>query len=206
MEGLRSGGARRCRAIREQEHRRYGLDVDDLGADDGSIATVMAKAERYREQAGQERRTGRDETSRLPIAGRGRPGRPRPRAERRGGEPTSQTLAEEAAPLWGSAGRRQELADGLERLSGREAALARLSADQDQTTPPTPAVTKASGHSPKSRKKRCAHCQTKLLQKGMSRQRDLPGSSCRGVVALGEAGSGGAADEAVGAKFVDLGG
>ncbi|MGY3565081.1 hypothetical protein [Sinomonas sp. RB5] len=77
-----------------------------------------------------------------------------------------ETLADEAGHLYDSAERRQELADSLEGLSDREAVQARLSADQDQATPPTAAVAKAPGRSPKARG---ANGQTKLLQKGVSR-------------------------------------
>ncbi|MGY3565097.1 hypothetical protein [Sinomonas sp. RB5] len=83
-----------------------------------------------------------------------------------------EALADEAGHLYDSAERRQELADSLEALSDREAVQARLSADQDQATPPTAAVTRAPGRSPKARKTRKtrgANGQSQLLQKGLSR-------------------------------------
>jgi hypothetical protein len=49
--------------IRDQVQRRYGLDVNNLGADNASAATALAKAERDREQAEQERRAGREENA-----------------------------------------------------------------------------------------------------------------------------------------------
>ncbi len=49
--------------IRDQVQVRYRLDVDNLGADDASVAAALVKAERDREQAEQERRTGRDENA-----------------------------------------------------------------------------------------------------------------------------------------------
>lgn len=47
--------------IRDQMQRRYGLDLDNLGADEASVAAALARAERDREQAGQERRAAHDE-------------------------------------------------------------------------------------------------------------------------------------------------
>ena len=49
--------------IRDQVQRRYGLDVDNLGANEATVAEALAKAERDREQAEQERRAGRDENA-----------------------------------------------------------------------------------------------------------------------------------------------
>src|SRR6476620_3478097 len=49
--------------IRDQVQRRYGLDVDNLGADDTSVAAALAKAERDREQAEQQRSAGREENA-----------------------------------------------------------------------------------------------------------------------------------------------
>lgn len=47
--------------IRDQMQRRYGIDVDNLGADDASVAAALAKAERDRGQGQSERAAGRDE-------------------------------------------------------------------------------------------------------------------------------------------------
>lgn len=49
--------------VRDQVQRRYGLDMDNLGADEASVAEALTKAERDREQVEQERRTGRDEAA-----------------------------------------------------------------------------------------------------------------------------------------------
>jgi colicin import membrane protein len=157
-------------AIRDQVQRRYGLDVDNLGADEASVAEALAKAERDREQAQDERGTGRDEGAQAGqvMAEADREDRDRQQdADEENQRPES--LAEEADLKYDSAARRQELADSLEGLSDREAVQARLSADQDQATPPSAAVAKAPGRSPKARKSRGASGQTKLLQKGMSR-------------------------------------
>ncbi|GHG60993.1 hypothetical protein GCM10012320_35830 [Sinomonas cellulolyticus] len=156
--------------IRDQAHCRYGLDIDNLDADDLSVAAGMAKDERHREQAEQERRTGRDETAQAAalMAEADREDRDRQQdADEENQHPDM--LAGEAGCRYDSAERRQELADRLEGLSDREAVQARLSADQDQATPPTAAVTKAPGRRPKARRTRGASGQTKMVQKGMSR-------------------------------------
>ncbi|WP_160669292.1 hypothetical protein [Pseudarthrobacter sp. ATCC 49987] len=49
--------------IRDQVQRRYSLDVDNLGANEVTVAEALAKAERDREQAEQERRAGRVESA-----------------------------------------------------------------------------------------------------------------------------------------------
>jgi len=156
--------------IRDQVQRRYGLDVDILGADDASVAEALAKAERAREQAEQERRAGRNENAEAAqlLAEADREDRDRERDVTELNQ-RPESLAEEAGLNHDSAERRQELAASLEGVADREAVQARLSADQDQATPPSAAVAKAPGRNPKARKTRGATGQTKLLQKGMSR-------------------------------------
>ncbi|MEV8132868.1 hypothetical protein AB0O54_17185 [Pseudarthrobacter oxydans] len=156
--------------IRDQVQRRYGLDMDNLGADEASVAEALAKAERDREQAEKERGAGRDENAQAVqlLAEADREDRDREQdvtEENRHPE----ALREEAGIKYDSAERRQELAASLERIADREAVNARLSADQDQGTPPNAAVATAPGHNPKARKTRGANGPTKLLQKGMNR-------------------------------------
>jgi colicin import membrane protein len=156
--------------IRDQVQRRYGLDLDNLGADEASVAEALAKAERDREQAEQERRTGREENDRAGqlLAEADREDRDRERDVTEENQ-RPESLAEEADLKYDSAERRQDLAASLEDVADREAVQARLSADQDQATPPSAAVAKAPGRNPKARKTRGANGQAKLLQKGMSR-------------------------------------
>ncbi|MGK3958522.1 hypothetical protein ACLKOZ_20295 [Arthrobacter sp. R4] len=156
--------------IHDQVQRRYGLDMDNLGADEASVAEALAKVERDREQAEKERHTGRDEAGQAVqlLAEADREDRDRQRdADEESQRP--EALAEEAGLSYDSAERRQELAASLEGVADREAVQARLSADQDQGTPPSAAVAKASGRSPKAPKARGANGQTKLLQRGISR-------------------------------------
>jgi len=156
-------------AIRDQVQRRYGLDLDNLGADEASVTEALAKAEQNREQAEQERRTGRDETAQTAalLAEADREDRDREQDVTEENQRPG-TLREEAGTKYDSAERRQKLADSLEGVADREAVQARLNADQDQATPPSAAVSK--GPKPaKARKTRGVNSQTKLLQKGMTR-------------------------------------
>ncbi|MGT2464149.1 hypothetical protein [Sinomonas atrocyanea] len=156
--------------IRDQVQRRYGLDMDNLGADEASVAAAMAKAERDREQGQEERWAGGVEAAQAAVlmAEADREDRDR-QLDADGENQQPETLSEGAGLQYDSAERRQELAASLEGLSDREAVQARLNADQDQATPPAAAVARAPGRSPKARKSRSASGQTKLLQKGMSR-------------------------------------
>ena len=156
--------------IRDQVQRRYGLDVNNLGANEATVAEALAKAERDREQAEQERRSGRDENAQAVqlLAEADREDRNRERDVTEENQ-HPEALREEAGIKYDSAERRQELAASLEGIADREAVQARLSADQDQGTPASAAVAKTTGRSPKARKTRGANGQTKLLQKGMSR-------------------------------------
>jgi colicin import membrane protein len=157
-------------AIRDQVQRRYGLDVDNLGADEASVAAALAKAERDRDQAEQERGTGRDETARAVqlLAQADREDRDREQDVLEENQ-RPEALAEEAGIKYDSAERRQELAASLQGIADREAVSARLSADQDQGTPPSAAVAKGPRRNPKAHKTHGTNGQTKLLQKGMSR-------------------------------------
>lgn len=156
--------------IRDQVQRRYGLDVNNLGANEATVAEALAKAERDREQAEQERRSGRDENAQAVqlLAEADREDRNRERDVTEENQ-HPEALREEAGIKYDSAERRQELAASLEGIADREAVQARLSADQDQGKPASAAVAKTTGRSPKARKTRGANGQTKLLQKGMSR-------------------------------------
>lgn len=156
--------------IRDQVQRRYGLDLDSLGADEASVAEALAKAERDREQAEQERRTGREENAQAGqlLAEADREDRDRERDVTEENQ-RPESLAEKAGLKYDTAERRQELTTSLENVADREAVQARLSADQDQATPPSAAVAKAPGRNPKARKTRGANGQTKLLQKGVTR-------------------------------------
>ncbi|WP_139006915.1 hypothetical protein [Arthrobacter crystallopoietes] len=156
--------------IRDQVQRRYGLDVNNLGADESSVAAALAKAERDREQASEERGTGREETTQATqlLAEADREDQDRQQATVEENE-SPEILREEATLKYDSTERRQGLAASLDGVADREAVQARLSADQDQGTPPSAAVSNASGKAPKARKTRGATGPARILQKGMSR-------------------------------------
>lgn len=159
-----------AQTIREQVQKRYGLDVNNLGADEASVATELAKAERNREQADKERGTARSETVQATalLAEADREDRNRQQdVTEENQHPVA--LREEAGIKYDSAERRHELAASLEGIADKEAVQARLSADQDQGAPPSAAVANAPGRTPKARKTRGVNGQTKLLQKGMTR-------------------------------------
>jgi colicin import membrane protein len=155
--------------IRDQVQHRYGLDVDNLGVDEASVAEALAKKEPDRDQAQSERKAGRDEDAQAAglLAEADREDRDREQDVTEENQ-RPETLRAEAGTKYDTAERRQELAASLEGVADREAVQARLSADQDQGTPPSAAVSK--GQRPaKARKTRGANGPTKLLQKGMSR-------------------------------------
>jgi hypothetical protein len=207
--------------IRDQVQHRYGLDIDNLGADEAAVAAALAKAERGRGHAEAEQAVGRIETAQAAqlMAEADREDRERAKALERPSKedldealtwlretnpveaqswelshnfsdtiaaeismerglvldwtaardnPRSDQLRTDAGAAYDSAERREALAASLEGVADREAVQARLSADQDQGTPPSAAVSNGS-RPPKARKTRGAGGPTKLLQKGMSR-------------------------------------
>lgn len=156
--------------IKDQVQRRYGLDVNNLGAEESSVAAALAKAERDREQADEERATSREETVQAAqmMAEADRDDHERQQRINEENEHAG-AMREDAGLKYDSAERREDLASSLDGISDREAVQARLSADQDQGTPPIAAVTKAAGKTPKARKTRRAHGASKNLQKGMTR-------------------------------------
>lgn len=156
-------------AIRDQVQRRYNLDVNNLGANDASVTEALAKAERDR-QAQAERTVGRDENTQVEqlLAEADKEDRDREQDVTEENH-RPEALRDEAGIKYDTAERRQELATSLEGVADREAVQARLSADQDQGTPPSAAVAQGPGRHPKARKTRGTNGQTKLLQKGMSR-------------------------------------
>ncbi|BCW62831.1 hypothetical protein [Arthrobacter sp. StoSoilB22] len=156
--------------IKEQIQKRYGLDVNNLSADEASVATALANAEHDREQADKERSTAREENTQATglLAEAEREDRHRQQDVTEENQ-RPEALRDEAGITYDSAERRQELAASFDGIADKEAVQARLAADQDQGTPPSAAVANAPGRTPKARTTRGAGGQTKFLQKGMSR-------------------------------------
>ncbi|MDJ0459829.1 hypothetical protein PUN71_021710 [Arthrobacter sp. NQ7] len=156
--------------IRDQVQRRYGLDVDNLGANDVSVAAALAKAERDREQAEQERGAGRDENAEAAqlLADAGREDQDR---EQDVTEENQQlyALGEASGIKYDSSERRHQLAASLDDVADREAVQARLSADQDQATSPVAAVVQAPGGASRARAGRAMFGRTKEAQRALGR-------------------------------------
>ncbi|KUM39302.1 MAG: hypothetical protein ABWY04_13935 [Arthrobacter sp.] len=120
--------ARAAEKIGEQVQSRYGIDVNNTGADEASVSAALARAQQARTESESERTKSSaartDEVvARAAIAGANR-----------------QDRADRSEPAWDTAERRQQLAQSLEGKGDREAVKARLLADKHQGTHPHAAV------------------------------------------------------------------
>jgi hypothetical protein len=117
--------------ISYQVQSRYGIDVNNTGADEASVSEALDRVQRARSEAESERvkasaaRTD-EEVAGAAIAGANR----RDNAAQRW----------ESEPAYDSPQRRQELAESLEGNGDREAVNSRLLADKHQGAPATAAV------------------------------------------------------------------
>ncbi|WP_211880861.1 hypothetical protein [Pseudarthrobacter albicanus] len=114
--------------IRDQMQSRYGIDVNNTGADEASVSAALARAQQTRSEAENERTKASAARTDEVVAGAAVAGANRQDREARGG------------PAWDSAERRQQLAEGLEGRGDREAVNSRLLADKHQGTHPSAAV------------------------------------------------------------------
>jgi hypothetical protein len=116
--------------VREQVQTRYGIDVNNTGADEASVSEALARAQQTRSEADSERtkaaRTD-DVVAGAAVAGANRQDVAAQKAQ--------------AEPAYDSPERRQQLAESLEGKGDREAVNSRLLADKHQGTPATAAVT-----------------------------------------------------------------
>jgi colicin import membrane protein len=117
--------------IRNHMQRRYGIDVNNTGADEASVSAALTRAQQARGQAAAERTKAAAARTDEVMAGAAVAGANR---EDRAGR-TAQ-----AGPVWDSADRRQQLAESLEGKGDREAVTSRLLADKHQGTHPAAAV------------------------------------------------------------------
>ncbi|MHA7224233.1 hypothetical protein ACX80S_18290 [Arthrobacter sp. RHLT1-20] len=123
--------AQAAEQIRDQVQSRYGIDVNNTGADEASVSEALARAYQARSEAESERTKALAARTDEVLAGAAVAGANR------------QDRAAHAAqgePAWDSAERRQQLADSLEGKGDREAVKARLLADKHQGTHPNAAV------------------------------------------------------------------
>lgn len=114
--------------ISEQVQSRYGIDVNNTGADEASVSEALARAQQARSEAERERTKGSAALTDEMVAGAAVAGANR------------QDRADKSDPAWDTAERRQNLAERLEGMGDREAVNSRLVADKHQGTHPAAAV------------------------------------------------------------------
>lgn len=116
---------------REQVQARYGIDVDNTGADERSVSAALARAQQRRSEAENERTKATAARTDDAVAGAAVAGANR------------QDVAAQKAqaePAYDSPERRRQLAESLEGKGDREAVNSRLLADKHQGAPATAAV------------------------------------------------------------------
>jgi colicin import membrane protein len=118
--------ARAAEKIREQVQARYGIDVNNTGADEASVSEALTRAQHARLEAENERTKVSAARSGEAVAGAVVAGANR-----------QDTAAQktQAEPAYDSPERRQQLAESLEGKGDREAVNSRLLADKHQGTP-----------------------------------------------------------------------
>jgi hypothetical protein len=114
--------------IREQVQSRYGIDVNNTGADEASVSKALARAQQARSEAESERTKASAALTDEVVAGVAVAGANRQDRDNR------------SEPAWDSAERRQRLAESLEGKGDRETVNSRLLADKHQGTHPSAAV------------------------------------------------------------------
>jgi hypothetical protein len=120
--------AQAAEKISEQVQSRYGIDVNNTGADQASVFEALARAQPARLETESERTKGAAARTDEVVAGAAVAGANR------------QDRADRSEPAWDTAERRQQLAQSLEGKGDREAVKARLLADKHQGMPATAAV------------------------------------------------------------------
>jgi hypothetical protein len=114
--------------ISDQIRSRYGIDVNNTGADEASLSAALARAQHARLETESERTKGAAARTDEVVAGAAIAGANR------------QDRAGRSEPAWDTAERRQKLAERLEGKGDREAVNSRLLADKHQGTHPSAAV------------------------------------------------------------------
>ncbi|MET4592683.1 hypothetical protein [Arthrobacter sp. 754] len=120
--------AQTAEKIGEQVQSRYGIDVNNTGADEASVSEALARAQQARLETENERTKGAAARTDEVVAGAAVAGANR------------QDRADRSEPAWDTAERRQQLAESLEGKGDREAVNSRLLADKHQGTHPAAAV------------------------------------------------------------------
>jgi hypothetical protein len=114
--------------ISDQVQSRYGIDVNNTGADEASVSAALARAQQARLETETERTKASAARTDEVVAGAAIAGANR------------QDRADRSDPVWDTAERRQQLTEGLEGKGDREAVNSRLLADKHQATHPSAAV------------------------------------------------------------------
>jgi hypothetical protein len=118
--------------IRTQVQGRYGIDVNNTGADEASVSAALDRAQQARSEAETERTRASAASKDEAVAGVAVAGASR------------QDVAAQKAkaePAYDSSERRRQLADSLEGKGDRESVNSRLLADKHQGTPAVAALT-----------------------------------------------------------------
>lgn len=123
--------ARASEHIRGQVQARYGIDVNNTGADEASVSAALNRAQQARTEAENERSNASAARTDEVVAGAAVAG-----ANRQ--DNAAQKAQDE--PDYDSPERRRQLADSLEGKGDREAVNSRLLADKHQGAPATAAV------------------------------------------------------------------
>ncbi len=123
--------ARAAEHIREQVKARYGIDVNNTGADEASVSAALTRAQQARTEAENEKAKAAAARTDEVVAGAAVAG-----ANRQ--DTAAQNAQDE--PAYDSSERRQQLAESLEGKGDREAVNSRLLADKHQGVPATGAV------------------------------------------------------------------
>ncbi|WP_400160503.1 hypothetical protein [Arthrobacter sp. BPSS-3] len=114
--------------ISDQVQSRYGIDVNNTGADEASVSAALARAQQARSEAESERTKRAAARADKVVAGAAVAAANR------------QDRAGKSEPAWDTAERRQQLAESLGGRGDREAVISRLLADKHQGTHPSAAV------------------------------------------------------------------
>ncbi|WP_427019455.1 hypothetical protein ACQCSX_22680 (plasmid) [Pseudarthrobacter sp. P1] len=117
--------------ISEQLQSRYGIDVNNTGADEASVSEALTRAQQARSEAESERTKASAARTDEVVAGAAVGGANR--KDRAAGKA-------QAEPAYDSPERREQLAESLEGNGDREAVNSRLLADKHQGAPATAAV------------------------------------------------------------------
>ncbi|MDQ0823707.1 hypothetical protein QFZ69_004653 [Arthrobacter sp. V1I7] len=117
--------------IRDQVQARYGIDVNNTGADERSVSEALTRAQQARHEAENERTKASAARTDEVVVGAAV-----------AGANTQDTVTKKAQeePAFDSAERRQQLAESLEGKGDREAVNSRLLADKHQGVPATAAL------------------------------------------------------------------